>query len=188
MPYSTVWKILRKIIHFYPYKISRVQELRNNDHDKRLNFALTFLARMEVDDAWHWEILWEDEAHFYLNGTVNTQNCRIWDTKSPICIQKHSLTFTKGNCLVWFHRRNDLGPFFYENITPTGLETCFVTGSKYRQMLNNCVIPALQQRQCLRKIIFMQDGSPPHIALLLQQLLRQKFTIERVISRCFPTA
>jgi hypothetical protein len=70
MPYSTVWKILRKIIHFYPYKISQVKELHNNDHDKRLSFALTFLAGMEVDNAWPWKILRENEAHFYLNGTV----------------------------------------------------------------------------------------------------------------------
>ncbi|KFM73345.1 hypothetical protein X975_03228, partial [Stegodyphus mimosarum] len=50
-PYSTVWKILRKIINFYPYKISRVQELLYPDHDKRLTSALSFHARMEVDAA-----------------------------------------------------------------------------------------------------------------------------------------
>ncbi|KFM77225.1 hypothetical protein X975_20207, partial [Stegodyphus mimosarum] len=77
MPYSTVWKILRKIINFYPYKISRVEELLYPDHDKQLTFALTFLVRMEVDAACLWKILWGDKAHFYLNGTVNTQNCRI---------------------------------------------------------------------------------------------------------------
>lgn len=81
-----------------------------------------------------------------------------------------------------------IGPFFYENITPTGPVTCSVTGEKYRHMLNSFVIPALQQRQCLEEITFMQDGAPPHIALQVQRLLRETFTEERVISRCFPTA
>ncbi|KFM73750.1 hypothetical protein X975_08779, partial [Stegodyphus mimosarum] len=81
-----------------------------------------------------------------------------------------------------------VSPFFYENITPTGPETSSVTGGKYRHMLNSFVIPALQQRQCLREMIFMQDGAPPHVAVRVQQMLRQKFTTERVISRYFPTA
>ncbi|KFM83383.1 hypothetical protein X975_26734, partial [Stegodyphus mimosarum] len=55
-------------------------------------------------------------------------------------------------------------------------------------MLNSFVIPALQQRQCGGQIIFMQDGDPPHFAVRVQQMLRQKFTTERVISRYFPTA
>ena len=46
------WKILRKIIHFYPYKMNCLQKLRYTDHQKRLTFALTFLARMEVDADW----------------------------------------------------------------------------------------------------------------------------------------
>lgn len=32
-------------------KISRVQELRYTDYDKRLIFTLTFLARTELDDV-----------------------------------------------------------------------------------------------------------------------------------------
>ncbi|KFM64112.1 hypothetical protein X975_09665, partial [Stegodyphus mimosarum] len=54
-------------------------------------------------------------------------------------------------------------------------------------MLNSFVIPALQQRQCMGEMIFIQDGVPPHIAVRVQQMLRQTFTTERVISRYFPT-
>ncbi|GFV29120.1 uncharacterized protein TNCV_4601521 [Trichonephila clavipes] len=77
VPYSTVWNVLRKVVHFFPYKIRHNQQLMANDREKRLTFALTFLARVEVDASWPWKILWSDEAHFHLSGTVNTHNCRI---------------------------------------------------------------------------------------------------------------
>ena len=35
-----------------------------------------------------------------------------------------------------------IGPFFYENIIPTGLIICSVTGEKFRHMSNNFVTSA----------------------------------------------
>ncbi|GFU16306.1 hypothetical protein TNCV_418641 [Trichonephila clavipes] len=32
------------------------------------------------NDAW---LSWDDEAHFWLNGYVNKQNCRIWSEANP---------------------------------------------------------------------------------------------------------
>ncbi|GFV96932.1 zinc finger MYM-type protein 1 [Trichonephila clavipes] len=46
---------------------------------------------MEVDDAWPWKILWSDEAHFYLDGAVNTQNYRIWGTSPPNILNQQPL-------------------------------------------------------------------------------------------------
>lgn len=77
IPYSTVRKILRRILHFYPFKIKPVHQLQAGDSEVRKTFALQFLARMEVDVTWPWNILWSDEAHFFVNGQVNTHNCRI---------------------------------------------------------------------------------------------------------------
>lgn len=187
MPYATVWKILRKTLHFYPYKISRVQALHITDPDKRLTFALTFLARMEIDNDWPWNILWGDEAHFYLNGSVNTQNCRIWACERPTVIQEVPLHSPKVTVWCGFTATFILGPYFFEHITRTGPMTCTVTGEKYGQMLQTFVIPQLQQRQCLDSIIFMQDGARPHIHRSVQRLLRQHFGSERVISQYFPT-
>ncbi|GBL80317.1 hypothetical protein AVEN_92235-1 [Araneus ventricosus] len=81
MPVSTVRKILRNILQCYPFKITRVQELVPADLPKREAFALQFLPRIEVDNDWPWNILWTDETHFHLQGSVNTQNCRIWQEK-----------------------------------------------------------------------------------------------------------
>ncbi|GFX89776.1 uncharacterized protein TNCV_3712081 [Trichonephila clavipes] len=49
----------------------------------RLNISLQFLASLEVDPELPWNILWTDEAHFHLDGLVNTHNCRIWETDNP---------------------------------------------------------------------------------------------------------
>ena len=54
-------------------------------------------------------------------------------------------------------------------------------------MLENFVIPEIQQRQCLDSITFMQNGVPPHIGFCVQQFLRQHFINDRVICRGFPT-
>ncbi|GFY17965.1 DUF4817 domain-containing protein [Trichonephila clavipes] len=38
---------------------------------------------MAVVPAFHKRILFSDEAHFWLNGYVNKQNCRIWSEANP---------------------------------------------------------------------------------------------------------
>ena len=39
-----------------------------------------------------WIKVWfTDEAHFHLNGTVNFQNCRIWDKEVPNEVNKRPL-------------------------------------------------------------------------------------------------
>ncbi|GFT91091.1 hypothetical protein TNCV_2008941 [Trichonephila clavipes] len=38
---------------------------------------------MAVVPDFHKRILFSDEAHFWLNGYVNKQNCRIWSEANP---------------------------------------------------------------------------------------------------------
>ncbi|GBL80579.1 hypothetical protein AVEN_225267-1 [Araneus ventricosus] len=76
-----------------------VQEFVPADLPKREAFALQFLARMEVDNAWPWNILWTDEAHFNPQGSVNTQNCRIWARKSDPNATI-AFSFSKGHCVA----------------------------------------------------------------------------------------
>ncbi|GFU40802.1 uncharacterized protein TNCV_2466321 [Trichonephila clavipes] len=188
VPYNTVWNVLRKVVHFFPYKIRHNQQLMANDREKRLTFALTFLARVEVGASWPWKILWSDEAHFHLSRTVNTHNCRIWDTENPRTFQEIPLHSPKVTAWCGFTATFILGPFFFEETTRNGPVTCTVTTRRYKNMLENFVAPQMLQHQCLDTITFMQDEAPPHIGLCVQQFLRQHFTNDRVISRAFPTA
>lgn len=96
-----------------------------------------------------------------------------------------------SNIIVWcgFTEEMIICPIFCENVTPKEPVPCSVTEEKYRHMLNNFVIPSHQQRQCLNKILFIQDVTTTHIALRVQRILRGMLvTTEIVISHCFLTA
>ena len=75
-----------------------------------------------------------------------------------------------------------LGPFFFEETTPTGPATCSVTGFRYATMLKNYVLPELRRRNTLNDIVWMQDGAPPHITRSIKRRLDQHFG-DRIISR-----
>ncbi|GFT80280.1 uncharacterized protein TNCV_1189571 [Trichonephila clavipes] len=66
-----------------------------------------------------------------------------------------------------------------------GPVTRSITGQRYASLLRNKIIPDLQARQCLSRIIFMQDGAPPHSTRCVKDVLKHHFTEERVISRQF---
>ncbi|GFU29914.1 uncharacterized protein TNCV_1686921 [Trichonephila clavipes] len=83
LPRSTVQKITRNILGYYPYKLQLMQELLPHDFKNRHLFALQFLARLEVDPEWPWNILWTDRAHIHFYGSVNTHNCRVWESGNP---------------------------------------------------------------------------------------------------------
>ncbi|GFV37059.1 uncharacterized protein TNCV_2382061 [Trichonephila clavipes] len=157
-------------------------QLMANDREKRLTFALTFLAKVEVDASWPWKILWSDEAHFHLSGTVNTH------TENPRTFQEISLHSPKVTVWCGFTATFILGPSFFEETTLNGPVTCTVTARRYKNMLENFVASQMLQHQCLDSITFIQDGAPPHIGLYMQQFLWQHFTNDRVISRAFPIA
>ncbi|GFW24942.1 uncharacterized protein TNCV_3846761 [Trichonephila clavipes] len=50
--HSTVQKIMRNILRYYPYKLQLVQELLPHDFETRHLFSLQFLAHLEVDPEW----------------------------------------------------------------------------------------------------------------------------------------
>ena|SRR6185437_4635438 len=72
-PRSTVNKVLHKTLKLYPYRLKQVHELLPQDTATRLDFALKCVAEIDSNPDWLPNILWSDEAHFYLHGGVNTR-------------------------------------------------------------------------------------------------------------------
>jgi hypothetical protein len=186
LPRSTVHTVMRNILRYYPYKLQFVQKLLTHDFETRQRFSLQFLARFEVDTEWPWNILWTDEAHFHLDGSVNTHNCRIWEPENQHLILDVPMHSPKVTVWCGFSAFFILGPYFFEELTPRGPVTCSITGERYASLLLNKIVPDLQSRQCLSRTIFMQDGAPPHISLRAKNVLKNHFTEERVISHHFP--
>ncbi|GFX04751.1 hypothetical protein TNCV_2247341 [Trichonephila clavipes] len=54
-----------------------------NDHQARRRFVEWAQNEIAVVPGFHKRILFSDEAHFWLNGYVNKQNCRIWSEANP---------------------------------------------------------------------------------------------------------
>ncbi|GFT86852.1 uncharacterized protein TNCV_4164141 [Trichonephila clavipes] len=57
--------------------------IHQNDHQARRRFVEWAQNEIAVVPDFHKRILFSDEAHFWLNGYVNKQNCRIWNEANP---------------------------------------------------------------------------------------------------------
>ncbi|GFS62587.1 hypothetical protein TNCV_1263371 [Trichonephila clavipes] len=57
--------------------------IHQNDHQARHRFVKWAQNEIAVVPDFHKRILFSDEAHFWLNGYVNKQNCRIWSKVNP---------------------------------------------------------------------------------------------------------
>ncbi|GFT92558.1 hypothetical protein TNCV_1480551 [Trichonephila clavipes] len=57
--------------------------IHQNDHQARRRFVEWAQNEIAVVPDFHKRILFRDEAHFWLNGYVNKQNCRIWSEANP---------------------------------------------------------------------------------------------------------
>ncbi|GFU91243.1 putative LOC100569746 [Trichonephila clavipes] len=57
--------------------------IHKNDHQARRRFVEWAQNEIAVVPDFHKRILFSDEAHFWLNGYVNKQNCRIWSEANP---------------------------------------------------------------------------------------------------------
>ncbi|GFU75435.1 hypothetical protein TNCV_2861511 [Trichonephila clavipes] len=52
-------------------------------HQARRKFVERAQNEIAVVSDFHKRILFSDEVHFWLNGYVNKQNCRIWSKANP---------------------------------------------------------------------------------------------------------
>ncbi|GFW48811.1 uncharacterized protein TNCV_4243911 [Trichonephila clavipes] len=57
--------------------------IHQNDHQARRRFVEWAQNEIAVVPDFHKQNLFSDEAHFWLNGYVNKQNCRIWSEANP---------------------------------------------------------------------------------------------------------
>ena len=49
---ATVWRLLRKVLKFHPYRIQCMHELKPGDPERRLAFAEDYLTRVELNPEW----------------------------------------------------------------------------------------------------------------------------------------
>lgn len=172
VPRSTIHSIL-KSHKYHPYKFKLVHELNEDDGDRRLQFCEDMTQRLNDNPNLLYNICFSDECTFYLNGTVNRHNCRIWSDENPHEFREtHSQYPQKTN--VWAGTFGDhvVGPYFL----PDNL-----TGDIYLHLLQNTVDPTLtyliENYGTFNEedIHFQQDGAPPHYAATVRHFLDERF-------------
>jgi hypothetical protein len=68
---------------WHPYEMQLLQNLREVDPDRRMEFCEWVVNKVNSDTLFPSGILFTDEADFYVNGEVNFQNLRYWSDSSP---------------------------------------------------------------------------------------------------------
>ncbi|GFT11600.1 DUF4817 domain-containing protein [Trichonephila clavipes] len=122
-----------------------------------------------------------DEAHFWLNGYVNKQNCRIWSEANPQVYVETPLHPEKLTvwCALW--AGGIISPYFFKNDEGHNVT---VNGDRYRAMITNFFIPELNNHD-VQELWFQQDGATCHTARAIIDLLKDTFG-DRLISRFGP--
>ncbi|GFS94086.1 uncharacterized protein TNCV_3785711 [Trichonephila clavipes] len=141
--------------------------IHQNDHQARRRFVEWVQNEIAVVPDFHKRILFSDEAHFWLNGYVNKQNCRIWSEANPQMYVETPLHPEKLTvwCALW--AGGIIGPYFKNdeghNVT--------VNGDRYRAIVTNFFIPELNNHD-VQELWFQQDGATCHTARATTDLLK----------------
>ncbi|GFU92072.1 hypothetical protein TNCV_1659041 [Trichonephila clavipes] len=114
--------------------------IHQNDHQARRRFVEWAQNEIAVVPDFHKRILFSDEAHFWLNGYVNKQNCRIWSEANPQVYVETPLYPEKLTvwCALW--AGGIIGPYFFKNDEGHNVT---VNGDRYRAMITNFFIHEL---------------------------------------------
>ncbi|GFX54492.1 uncharacterized protein TNCV_1586771 [Trichonephila clavipes] len=132
----------------------------------RRRFVKWAQNEIAVVPDFHKRILFRDEAHFWLNGYVNKQNCRIWSEANPQVYVETPLHPEKLN--VWV-------------IAPPRGRAPHFEKHWYRAMITNFFIPELNNHD-VQELWFQQGGATCHTARATIDLLKDTFG-DRLISR-----
>ncbi|GFX38123.1 transposable element Tc3 transposase [Trichonephila clavipes] len=134
--------------------------IHQNDHQARRRFVEWAQNEVAVVPDFHKRILFSDEAHFWLNGYVNKQNCRIWSEANPQVYVETPLHPEKLTvwCALWAD--GIIGPYFFKNDEGHNVT---VNGDRYRAMITSFFIPELNNPD-VQELWFQQHGATCHTA------------------------
>lgn len=172
---KSVLKVLKNN-NFHPFKVKLVQELNEDDPDRRNEFSETMTELIIADPQFLRNIVFSDEATFQLNGDVNRHNCRYWSDTNPHWIEENHTQYPQ-KLNVWAGIVDDaiIGPFFINGN---------LNAQTYEQLLRTEIVPAIR---ALKGDDFIdtwlqQDGAPPHFGVNVRRYLNEVFP-ERWIGR-----
>ncbi|GBO24293.1 hypothetical protein AVEN_26366-1 [Araneus ventricosus] len=166
----TVWRVLRKRLKMKPYVIQLVQQLKQEDYGKCMNYA-TFMQESMEDETMADRLIFSDESTFHISGKVNRYNSRIWGTEKSFTVIDHERDSAKVNSVFCaISSRKLYGPFFFSERS--------VTSNVYLDLLEVWFMPQLDSDST--DYIFLQDGAPPHWSTEVRTFLNQHLPKRRI--------
>ncbi|KAJ8935757.1 hypothetical protein NQ318_000230 [Aromia moschata] len=85
---SSVSNIFKKV-KYHPYRVRLIHELAEDDFDRRTEFCEYMMDHNNQNNGFIANILFSDEATFFVNGHVNRQNTRYWSQENPHWMQEY---------------------------------------------------------------------------------------------------
>ena len=175
---SSLHRILKDLKQ-YPYRLRKLHELKEPDYNNRLLFSNWFLEQCEADSHFEDLVLYTDEAHCELSGTINSHNAVYWGTQRPTEVLQSPLHSPKVTIWCAISSSGLIGPYFFEDQSGA---TVTVDGARYKRLLSHTFYPDLMNFTFSRpeenhlfappdstpnnpphRWWFMQDGARPHL-------------------------
>lgn len=155
--YITTWTISRKDLGLEDFKIQLVQKLKPHVLSKLWFFCEWTHRKLAEHPLFCRKVKFSDEAHFWINGYVNKQNCRFRSEDQPAQLQKLPMHPEKSQLMA----DSIIGPYFFKD---TGNRNVTVNAERYREMMSK-VFAQMQDgtRRCGEHFV---SCSGPRIARL----------------------
>ena len=164
IPSTTLYRVMTKDLGLKSWRPTKVQFLSEEDRQNRVAICQQILAKYD-NPVRRNKLFFTDECAFYAEGSGRLQ-ISFWSKENPFFweqIRQHPPTV-----MAWvaMSARHIIGPFFL---------TGGITGEKYRQMLQEEFIPAIEERGIVNSAHFQQDGAPAHTAHETRNFLNNMF-------------
>ena len=130
-----------RILHafkWHPCKIQMLQHLSEDDPDRRVEFCQWALHQLEETPDLTLNILFTDEANFYVNGEINHQNWRYWCDSNPNLTDAsgQDARMWKGNGVVRYLGHKSSRSFLHHGEHEFGTLPAVASGRNYASIIH----------------------------------------------------
>lgn len=174
---NVTWKHLCMNAKIQPFQIQMTQPCRTNDASLRRYFCLWASCRLVTDPLFYRQIVFSDEAEFWLNGHVSKHNCYYVSDSDRVNEPPPTRSSAhRQKVTVWcgMHASGIIGPYIYQ--TTAGDENVSKM-IQYRALVSHQLDKFLNVDDEDKTLWFQQDDSPSHAETndILEDLVGEKF-------------
>ena len=124
---------MKQDLNLFPYHITTAHKLTDGDKAARVAMCEMLQQKMEENPNWICDEWFSDEAHFHVNGGVNSQNNIFWGSQSPDEVEEKSLKGRKVTGFVAVSYRGVFGPYWFEDKNGS---TVTINQERHRSIVN----------------------------------------------------